>query len=215
MLLLGHRGDPANHAENSLAGFRAALECGADGVELDVWLSADGEPVVIHDGTLDRTTAARGPVAVHTAAELQKMGVPTLRDALHVTRDHVTAVELKAPHAEAPDLARQALALAAPAQRILVFAYDADHLRGLRGTDAHTVLLTARRPQDPQALLAAGAARALAVQWQAVDAGLCAECPVYAWTVDAEPDVRSLLAMGVAAIITNRPCAMRSIVPRA
>lgn len=213
-LLLGHRGDPANHAENSLAGLRAALDCGADGVELDVWLSADGEPVVIHDATLDRTTTAQGPVAARTAEELQTLGVPTLRDALRVTRDHVTAVELKAPHAQAPDLAHQALGLAAPGQRVLVFAYDADHLRALRGTGAHAVLLTAQRPPDPRALLAAVDAEALAVQWQAIDAELCAECPVYAWTVDAEDDVRALLGMGVAGVITNRPCALRSLVPR-
>jgi len=213
-LLLGHRGDPANHAENSPAGFRAALDCGADGVELDVWLSADGVPVVVHDATLDRTTTARGLVAARTAAELEALGIPALRDALRITRDHVTAVELKAPHAQAPALAEQVLALAAPGQRILVFAFDADHLRALRGAGAQRVLLTTQRTQDPRALLAESDADALAVQWPAIDAALCAECPVYAWTVDAEDDALALLGMGVAGIVTNRPCALRAVVPR-
>ena len=213
-LLLGHRGDSANHAENSLAAFRAALACGADGVELDVCVCRDGEPVVIHDATLDRTTAATGPVAERDRAELAELGVPALRDVLSLTRDHVTAVELKAPFAQHPDLARQVLRLAAPRQRILVFAYDADHLRALQRTDAHAVLLTAERPQQPRALLRESAATALAVQWQAIDGALCAEAPVYAWTVDGPDDVRRLLDMGVAGVITNRPCALRDLVPR-
>lgn len=213
-LLLGHRGDSANHAENSTAAFAAALACGADGVELDVWVSRDGEPVVIHDATLDRTTAARGPVAERDCEELAVLGVPRLRDVLSLTRDHVTAVELKAPFAQHPDLARQVLRLAAPRQRVLVFADDAEHLRALRGTGAHTVLLTSQRPEHPDALLRDSAATALAVQWQAIDADLCAEAPVHAWTVDEPEDVRRLLGMGVAGVITNRPCALRDVVPR-
>ena len=78
------------------------LAAGADGLELDVHLSADGVAVVCHDATLDRTTDATGPVAARTAAELarvdagyrftddggdhpfrgQGIGVPSLRDVL-------------------------------------------------------------------------------------------------------------------------------------
>jgi glycerophosphoryl diester phosphodiesterase len=213
-LLLGHRGDSANHAENSLEAFRAAVGCGADGVELDVRLSADGEPVVIHDATLDRTTAAAGPVDGRGWRELGALGVPLLRDALRITRDHVTAVELKPPFAGHPTLARQVVDLVPRGQRILVLAYDAGHLRSLRDTGAATVLLTTQRPPDPQALLRESDAHMLAVQWQAIDAALCAAVAVHAWTVDAEEDVRALLAMGVAGVITNRPCAMRAVVPR-
>jgi glycerophosphoryl diester phosphodiesterase len=61
-LIIAHRGDSANAPENTLAAFRLALENGADGIELDVMLSADQKLVVIHDDTLDRTSNGIGQV---------------------------------------------------------------------------------------------------------------------------------------------------------
>jgi glycerophosphoryl diester phosphodiesterase len=70
-LVIGHRGSPAEAPENTLPAFEAALRRGADAIELDVRLTADGAPVVIHDATLDRTTNRTGPVAALTLAELR------------------------------------------------------------------------------------------------------------------------------------------------
>ena len=72
-LVGGHRGNPAEHPENTLASFRSAIELGVDMIECDVHLSADGELVVIHDHTLDRTTDGRGLVAERTLAELRRL----------------------------------------------------------------------------------------------------------------------------------------------
>jgi glycerophosphoryl diester phosphodiesterase len=62
-LVIGHRGACAHAPENTLRSFDLAVANGVDALELDVHLSADGRVVVIHDGTLDRTTDARGAVA--------------------------------------------------------------------------------------------------------------------------------------------------------
>ncbi len=78
VLIIGHRGARNLWAENSLEGFRRTLALGVDGVELDVHLSRDGELVVIHDPTLERTTAGQGAVHGRTAAEL---AATPLRDA--------------------------------------------------------------------------------------------------------------------------------------
>ena len=59
---IAHRGFSGKYPENTMLAFRKALETGCDGIELDVHLSRDGVPVVIHDETLDRTTDASGPV---------------------------------------------------------------------------------------------------------------------------------------------------------
>jgi glycerophosphoryl diester phosphodiesterase len=61
-LIIAHRGDSANAPENTLVAFRLAYENGADGIELDVMLSADRQLVVIHDDTLDRTSNGHGEV---------------------------------------------------------------------------------------------------------------------------------------------------------
>jgi glycerophosphoryl diester phosphodiesterase len=70
-LVIAHRGSSSEAPENTLAAFEAAVRTGADAIELDVRLTADGEPVVIHDATLDRTTDGTGPVAAITLADLR------------------------------------------------------------------------------------------------------------------------------------------------
>ncbi len=70
-ILFAHRGASAHAPENTLAAFELALAQGADGIELDVKLSADGHVVVIHDPTIDRTTGAHGRVKDLSLAELR------------------------------------------------------------------------------------------------------------------------------------------------
>lgn len=70
---LGHRGAAAVAPENTLPGFRHAVEVGADGVEIDLQCSRDGELVVIHDDTVDRTTDGTGAVEEMTLAELREL----------------------------------------------------------------------------------------------------------------------------------------------
>ena len=72
-LIYGHRGASAYAPENTMEAFRMALDMGADGVELDVHLSKDGELVVIHDLLLDRTTNGHGKVCDFTLEELKQL----------------------------------------------------------------------------------------------------------------------------------------------
>ncbi|ALE07006.1 hypothetical protein AL755_18640 [Arthrobacter sp. ERGS1:01] len=88
MRIYAHRGVSAHLPENTLAAFSKALELGIDGIELDVYLSADRVPVVIHDDTVDRTTNGTGPISDFTARELGLLDaggaqhVPTLDEVL-------------------------------------------------------------------------------------------------------------------------------------
>src|SRR5262249_33847703 len=72
-LIAAHRGGALLWPENSLLAFRNAIDMGADFVEFDVHLSRDGEVIVIHDPTLDRTTTGVGPVRERTLAELKSL----------------------------------------------------------------------------------------------------------------------------------------------
>ena len=69
--IFAHRGSSGTHPENTMEAFAAAEKAGADGIELDVQLSADGEVIVIHDETVDRTTNGKGFVQGHTVKELK------------------------------------------------------------------------------------------------------------------------------------------------
>ena len=110
-LVIAHRGDSAHRPENTLASFASALELGAELVELDVQLTRDGQVVVIHDETLERTTTGRGLVREHTLAEIRALSagyperfgrdfagerVPTLAEVLGLLRGRARAlIEIK------------------------------------------------------------------------------------------------------------------------
>lgn len=106
-----HRGDCARFPENTMPAFRAAIEAGVDQVETDVRVTKDGELVLIHDATVDRTTNGTGKVCDYTLAELKALDaglhkgeefrgvtIPTLREFLELVKDHPTLtldIELK------------------------------------------------------------------------------------------------------------------------
>ncbi|WP_395048971.1 glycerophosphodiester phosphodiesterase [Flavobacterium sp.] len=72
MKKIGHRGASGYEPENTLISFEKAIELKTDGIELDVHLSSDGELIVIHDETIDRTTNGKGAVKDFTLKELKK-----------------------------------------------------------------------------------------------------------------------------------------------
>jgi len=71
--IFAHRGASAHAPENTLAAFNLAVEYGADGIELDVKLSSDGQVVIVHDPSLDRTTGTQGLVKDMTLNELRAL----------------------------------------------------------------------------------------------------------------------------------------------
>ena len=79
-LIEAHRGYSALAPENTLASFQAAIEAGVDRIELDVYASKDGHAVVIHDGTVDRTTNGTGAVKEMTLSELKKLDAGSWKD---------------------------------------------------------------------------------------------------------------------------------------
>ncbi|WP_343210394.1 glycerophosphodiester phosphodiesterase [Anaerolentibacter hominis] len=107
--VMAHRGYSAKYPENTMLAFEKALEAGADGIELDVHVTKDGELVIIHDESLDRTTDGTGTINTHTLAELKDLnaaanftgvdyaGIPTLSEYLMWAKDKniYTNIELK------------------------------------------------------------------------------------------------------------------------
>ncbi|MFN3753143.1 glycerophosphodiester phosphodiesterase [Flavobacterium sp.] len=97
MLKIGHRGAKGHLPENTLASFQKAIDLGVDMIELDVQLSLDKIPMVIHDETVDRTTSNSGLVTDFSAKELQKLGIPTLAAVFELVHNRCEInVEIKA-----------------------------------------------------------------------------------------------------------------------
>jgi glycerophosphoryl diester phosphodiesterase len=122
-LVIAHRGASAEEKENTLAAFERAICVGADYVELDVQMSADGELVVFHDLDLDRLTPLRGPLRRRTLAELHEVGIPTLREVIELTRGRIGVMaELKSAHLyRRRGLVERTLALLGPDDVVLSF----------------------------------------------------------------------------------------------
>lgn len=103
ILNIGHRGAKGHLAENTLESFQCAMDFGVDGIEFDVHLSVDGEIIVIHDETVNRTTDGTGLVSEMTKAELKQLRIenqfeiPLLQDVFDlVNRNCLINIELKA-----------------------------------------------------------------------------------------------------------------------
>lgn len=96
MIIIGHRGAKGHIAENTLASFEKALQLNVDMIELDVFLSRDTIPVVIHDETIDRTTSGFGLVSSFSVRELQEFGIPSLQDVFQLVNNQCDInVEIK------------------------------------------------------------------------------------------------------------------------
>jgi glycerophosphoryl diester phosphodiesterase len=157
-LVIGHRGYPSIAPENTLASFERALQAGVDLVELDYHHSADGIPVVIHDGTLDRTTDAIArwsgkdlPVQGRSAAELVTLNtgawfkppflgqkLPTLQAALDLIQSRgITLIERKGGD---PATLSKLLAERNLLNQLVVQSFDWQFLRGFHQLQPTQVL---------------------------------------------------------------------------
>ena len=233
-LIFGHRGASAYAPENTLAAFRLALEQGADGVELDVTLSADGVPVVIHDDTLDRTTTGKGPVSRMTLADLKtleagypaKFGgqfagqrIPTLSEVFEACgKRPIINIELKRDRSPGRQLARRVVDLIhahGRQGRVIISSFQLSSLGRVKALDpelpvALLYMLPVLGPRLAKCLarrLPHEAHHPAARALTAADIVWCHQqgLRVNAWTLDDEPGLRRLALDGVDGLITNRP----------
>lgn len=228
--LWAHRGASCCAPENTLAAFTAALENGADGIELDIHLSRDGVPVVIHDETLERTTDGCGPVAGASLSQLQRLdaggwfaaefageAIPTLETVLAVFGDQTRLnLELKEFRA---GLAVLDLLTGYPAADIVVSSFNYGLLRRLRAANSNlplAVLCDSGNWRPALALARDLAACALhpaagQVSRPLIAASQQAGLPVFVWTVDRPAHARSLVRAGVSGFFTNDPGSLNAV----
>ncbi|MBT3338825.1 MAG: glycerophosphodiester phosphodiesterase [Anaerolineae bacterium] len=223
--IFAHRGASAHAPENTLAAFELAREQGADAIELDVKLSADGIPVVIHDSTVDRTTNGSGSVSNLSLASLQELDagdgqrIPTLDEVFAaVGQDLYINVELTnygSPNDALVEKVVEVIEKHALQERILFSSFFAKNLH--RAAE----LL----PDTPRGLLAlpgllglwarifgfrAKAYQAVHPSIKNVNAKMIARAHqrgkrVHVWTVNTADEMRQLVEWGVDGIFTDDP----------
>jgi glycerophosphoryl diester phosphodiesterase len=219
-LVISHAACGGHAPANTLAGIRAALSFGADGIEIDVQCSADAVPILMHDLTVDRTTDGTGAVADLTLEQLKELDAggeppPTLAEVLARTKGNALLIcEIKQPGIEGriAEVVHQAEALG----DVMVWSFFPKALEGMRSAEPRipAALLVSDRHVDALPTLRE-VAISLGVQGLSIyhegateDAvRLCRRSglAVYVWTPDAQPDIDRVVALGVDGVCTNFP----------
>jgi glycerophosphoryl diester phosphodiesterase len=229
LLLGGHRGNPAEHPENTIASFASAIEIGVDVIECDVHLTTDGRLAVIHDHTLERTTNGTGPVGAHTMAELKQLDagrgerIPELVEVLELARGKVgVAVEVKCLPVKYPGIEEklvEALRQAKMSTDSAAISFDHRVVKRVRELDQDIVggVLVAGRPLMLAELLRWAHAEVYSPHWSLVDSETVAEvhsagAVIGVWTVDDAEILDRGRRLGVDAIYTNRPGKLKALI---
>ncbi|MBQ3914993.1 MAG: glycerophosphoryl diester phosphodiesterase membrane domain-containing protein [Ruminococcus sp.] len=233
--ITAHRGASREAPENTLEAFEAALDSGADYIELDVQLTKDGQLVVFHDETIDRTTTGKGKLCDITYDELQKYSagswfgtgnefagarVPLLSEVLDLVGDDIMLnIEIK-DHGDIVQTVEKTVELIheydiTDSCYVTSFSYKA--LKNVKKLD----------PKIKTGLIANVAAASgysrlkyvdvLSLNQIFVNATVVSAAHqngkrVFVWTVDQSNDMKKMISLGVDNIITNRPAACAKIV---
>jgi glycerophosphoryl diester phosphodiesterase len=236
-LVIAHRGASAHAPENTLAAFRLAVEHGADAVELDAKLTADGQIVVIHDQTVDRTTGAHGIVRRMTLAQLKLLDagshfhasfsgepIPTLAEVFAAVGDririNVEITNYKSLWDALPERIADLVIASGMQKQVFFSSFHPLNLWRIRRRlpDTHAALLTLpgwmKRGQGRLGL--AISPRLIHPYYTDLTAeNLAREHSLgrrlNVWTVNDPEEMRRLFKMGIDGIITDDPLLARQV----
>jgi glycerophosphoryl diester phosphodiesterase len=237
-LNFAHRGASHEAPQNTMAAFLLAAELGADGIELDVQLSKDGELVVIHDFSLESTTDGQGPVQGKTLAELKELDagawfdpvfagqrIPTLQEVIEtVGHRALLNIELKTTGLRDDGLAAATVRILEDnhfLNRAVISSFNPLVLQRVRRLNPWIALgllyasdspIILRRPWFRHLLRP----QALHPHYSVVDDRYVDWAQkrgyrIHTWTVDDPGQMWQLMRQGVDIIITNRPDLLKQV----
>ncbi|WEX90685.1 glycerophosphodiester phosphodiesterase family protein [Sinorhizobium garamanticum] len=179
----GHRGYSLHYPENTLPALKAAKAAGATTVEVDVVLTADGEPIILHDLTVDRTTNGHGFAADLSLEQTRRLDagarfhpafagtqIPTVAEALDWARADDMGIVLEIKEAERPDLAVDQVAAllrsTGTLDRVIIIGFDHVVLKRAveRHPDLRTEAITHARHADLVGVLKACRANSVSIE---------------------------------------------------
>ena len=222
MLKIGHRGAKGYEPENTLISFQKALDLKVDGIELDVHLSSDGELIVIHDGTIDRTTNGKGFVSELSLQDLKafrinnSLEIPILQEVFDlVNRNCFINVELKGTGTAKPVLElieHYVLDENWNYDHFLVSSFDWNRLQEVRFLDPKIQIgvLTKKSIEDALAFAKKTKAFSIHPEYRLLrkeNVVLMQEngFVVFPWTVNSKEDIQKIKSFNVNGIISDFP----------
>jgi glycerophosphoryl diester phosphodiesterase len=234
---IAHRGGSLEAPENTMAAFRHAIELGMRYVELDVQMSSDGELVVLHDETVDRTTDGHGAVGELTFAQLRALDagghfgpqfagerIPTLREVLELCAEAGVGVvvEMKSPSLY-PGMVEKVVALIGEmwmrgAENIWCISFDHEAIRQVRRLDSSIPLgylyeyfeTDFVRPDDTIQAYCPYYRTALEHREQVAKAHELGKF-VFVYTVNEAEEMQQVEAAGIDGMVSDRPSLLKEL----
>jgi glycerophosphoryl diester phosphodiesterase len=235
---MGHRGYQAQYPENTMVSFLAAVEAGAQFVELDVTLARDQKVVVMHDDTIDRTTNGSGRVSDHDLDALQRLDagswfhsrftgerIPSLADVLErvAPKAHIN-VEIKAHQSTDPESIGQVeqgvidvVAAKRAKKRVLVSSFDPQVLKRIKQLDPamDVALISKASPLNETRALCLELGvfsyhpHLASIGRDLVETLHKTGVHVFPWNIEDAKDIRHAFSLGVDGLIAKDPLLVR------
>lgn len=228
--IIGHRGAMGYRPENTMSSFLKAIKIGAHGIELDIHLTKDNVPVVIHDERVDRTTDKIGEVKDYTFGQIRKLDagswfsrdfyherIPSLSDvlSLNVPDDFIFNIELKAGSYYYPGIERITLEQIYAYQRedkVIISSFDHSALLEVKrlSPGIKTGALVCARLHEPWGYLKSLKCNYYHPDYRMIDKNIINDAikhnmPINTYTVNSESIMKYLIEADVNMIITNYP----------
>jgi glycerophosphoryl diester phosphodiesterase len=234
--IFAHRGFSSKHPENTMPAFEAALDVGADGIEIDVQFTSDGRIVITHDEILSRTTGQEGYVFSSTYDELSKLNfsapmpdyaptkIPLLSELLELlkNRDTLLNIELKNSVVEYTGLEQAVIAMAKEygmLERVILSSFNHDSMLYAKESEpaVQTGLLYSCVLHNAADYAKACKADAIHPLFWTVKQDFLVSCALNnivlrPWTVDIPEYISKMVEAKVDSVITNYPDVALSLV---
>jgi glycerophosphoryl diester phosphodiesterase len=217
MLKIGHRGAAGHSPENTIESFLKAFELGANGIELDVHLTADGEVVVIHDSTVDRTIKnAAGFINDFTFNECKKIGIPTLVEVFHILPENailnIEIKDVKATEVVAQEIEKFVRLNEISYENIVVSSFNWEILVEVKSLNSKIKIGVLTDENLDTAFDFAQEIKAYSIHpnyklltKEIVDRLINNKLKIFTWTVNSPDDITFVKNIGVHAIISDYP----------
>jgi len=233
---IAHRGASAYEPENTLLAFERAIQMGATMLELDIHLSRDGHPIVIHDADVSRTTNCKGQVSDMTLKQIRELDagkgerVPTLTEVIDLTRDWAKLyIELKGQRTPGPVV--DTLSSMVFGDQVIVSSFYPWLIQKIKflNPKIHTSMLIRSEDQEADFVewALAEAADYVHPAWESHSAEphklltkewllnvRSAGLGIISWHEDRPLELRELVKLGLDGICTNKPDMLTAILEK-
>jgi glycerophosphoryl diester phosphodiesterase len=215
-LRIGHRGAAGHAPENTLASVRKAIEFGVDVVEVDLRLTRDGQVVLLHDATVDRTTSGKGRVSAKSLEGLKALAaggepIPTLDELLDLARGRV-GLMLEMKVAGIAERVVTTVRRSRFAGTVIYASFLHKELVAVRNADPQAAILALfdKLPKDPVSVATRLKASHVGLRFPTATAARLdtfhrAGLLVFVYTLNDPRDIQAMRALGVDGIISDFP----------